>query len=334
MVESQQTKKKRESSKLSKNIKNIQSKIRSIESDIKSTNRKISETEANINLMKIDLGNALEAVNQQDDNLNARLRTMYKMGQVGYIDIVLGADSFENLLTRVNLLQRIAKNDAETLEALKVQKDEVVQKKEALENYLNELDSYKNDNAKRQRTLDSSVDNLEVEQGKLKKDLKSLEAEEDRLLEDARAITRIIEQYTSTDKYAGGKMAWPAPGYTRVTSKYGYRIHPVLKTRKLHTGMDIGVPTGGKIVAAQSGTIIYADWYGSYGKAVIIDHGGGYTTLYAHNSSLKVKKNQKVAKGQTISLAGSTGRSTGPHLHFEVRVKGKTVDPYPWVTKK
>lgn len=129
-------------------------------------------------------------------------------------------------------------------------------------------------------------------------------------------------------------MGWPVPGYSRISSPYGYRIHPIFKTKKLHTGIDIPAPTGTSIAAGSDGTVIYTGTLGGYGKAVMIDHGGGIVTLYAHNSSIVVSEGQSVKRGNTISKAGSTGYSTGPHLHFEVRKGGSYVDPLPWVRGK
>ncbi len=126
-------------------------------------------------------------------------------------------------------------------------------------------------------------------------------------------------------------MTWPAPGNGRVSSPFGYRIHPIFHTKKLHTGIDIPASTGSSIVAASSGTVIHSGWLGGYGNVVMIDHGGGIVTLYAHNSSLTVSKGQSVSRGSLIAKAGSTGNSTGPHLHFEVRQNGKYIDPLPWV---
>ena len=132
-------------------------------------------------------------------------------------------------------------------------------------------------------------------------------------------------------KYTGGVMQWPVPDSQRITSYYGYRIHPVYKTKKFHSGIDIGIGYGKPIVATGDGTVTLAAYNGGYGKCLIINHGSGISTLYAHNSSLLVSKGEKVTRGQVIAYAGSTGVSTGPHLHFEVRVNGATTDPLSYL---
>ena len=121
----------------------------------------------------------------------------------------------------------------------------------------------------------------------------------------------------------------PTSGH--VTSEYGPRIHPISGQSGFHTGIDLASPSGTPIKASKSGTVVYSGWQGGYGQVVIIDHGGGYRTLYAHCSKLNVVKNQKVSRGQTVALVGSTGNSTGPHLHFEVRVNNKHQNPRKYV---
>lgn len=124
-------------------------------------------------------------------------------------------------------------------------------------------------------------------------------------------------------------MSWPCNGV--ITSPYGYRVHPIFGTTIYHSGMDIGVDYGTPIHAADSGTVIYSGWISGYGNAVIIDHGGGVQTLYGHNQSLNVSEGESVAKGSVIAYAGSTGNSTGPHCHFEVRVNGEPADPMAYL---
>ena len=127
-------------------------------------------------------------------------------------------------------------------------------------------------------------------------------------------------------------MAWPVPGYTRITSKYAMRVHPITGQYKLHTGVDIGAPEGSNFIAANDGVVIKAGMNAAYGNMVIIDHGGVITTLYAHGSEILVEVGQTVKRGEAVLKVGSTGYSTGPHAHFEVRINGVATDPLPYIT--
>ena len=157
----------------------------------------------------------------------------------------------------------------------------------------------------------------------------------DELQADADRMTQTIinnGSSSSNSSYLGGQMAWPVPSSSYISSPFGYRIHPIYGYSKLHTGMDIGASSGSAIVAANAGTVISSGWNGGYGKCIVVDHGGGVTTLYAHCSALYVSVGQSVTRGQQIAAVGSTGNSTGPHCHFEVRINGSYVNPYPYVT--
>ena len=133
--------------------------------------------------------------------------------------------------------------------------------------------------------------------------------------------------------YVGGIFLWPTPGYYTITSPFGMRLHPILKTYRVHTGMDIGAPMGTYILAANSGVVSKATYSVSYGNLVMINHGNGISTAYAHGSEILVEEGQEVKRGDIIMKVGSTGWSTGPHLHFEIIVNGTKIDPYPYVTK-
>jgi murein DD-endopeptidase MepM/ murein hydrolase activator NlpD len=154
---------------------------------------------------------------------------------------------------------------------------------------------------------------------------RALVAESNRLAELIRRAARARGTGRGTGRVGVRGMVWPTPG--PVTSGFGYRVHPIYGYRRLHAGIDIGAPVGQGIVAALGGTVITAGPAGTYGNLVVVDHGDGLTTAYAHQSRVLVSTGQRVAKGQRIGLVGTTGASTGPHLHFETRVNGDPVDP-------
>lgn len=163
---------------------------------------------------------------------------------------------------------------------------------------------------------------LASEEDHFEKELDQLEAEQEK-------IERQIAELQDSSGDAPGILLKPVPG--AIGSPFGYRTHPILGTKRLHTGIDMSASYGTPIIAAAAGRVIIASWYGGYGNAVVIDHGGGMSTLYAHQSTLDVSTGDTVTAGTTIGLVGSTGLSTGPHLHFEVRINGKPVDPAPYL---
>jgi len=330
-LDKERSNKKYEQNKVLRNIRDLETNVKKLEVEMSRLTEEVGATEIKIYDAEEDLKLAEESINMKKDLLNSRLRVMYKTGQVGYIEVLLGSSDFEDLLSRADMLQKIYRHDVNLIDYMTEQKQMVADRRTQLLSYkderqvqLNQLDGKKN-------LIHNDMTSLETAKLALTKDIKALEAKEDELAEDAKKLTQILKQLKLQANYVGGSMAWPSPGYTRITSPFGYRIHPIYKTRKLHTGIDIAVSAGGTVTAAQSGTIIYADWYGGYGKCIMIDHGGGIVTLYAHNSKLKVKVGQQVSIGESISEAGSTGNSTGAHLHFEVRLDGEMVDPMEYV---
>lgn len=320
--------------------KTVTEEIRRLEKNIKALERELDEidseiviTKENLEITKENLEVAKENVVNKNDVLNSRLRVMYKNGNVEYLEVLLDSANFTDLLSRIDMVKEIFNHDVDLLKYLKEQRDLIKDEKASLEAQQSQLITLMNNMKDKQNKLNVSRGEMERVKSELVKDHAALEEEEDELLKLAKKIEEEIRRKQSKGKYVGGIMTWPAPGYERITSPYGYRIHPILKTKKLHTGIDIGVPMGGNIVAAQSGTVIHSDWLGGYGKVAMVDHGGGIVTLYAHNSQLLVKEGQKVNRGQTIAKAGSTGMSTGPHLHFEVRENGSYVDPIKYVSR-
>lgn len=326
--------KEKESNALLYKIKKMQTEIRGIEDEIAVLDGDINAHEVSIAEKETLIAEATANIAQKGELLNSRLRVMYKNGKAGYLEVVLGAEDFRDLLTRIDMVQKVYMHDRNLIEYMKEQKEIVVVERARLETKKTELTTLRTSKAERTKVLGVKLSAVSKEQKIVKTDLVALEKREDNLAADAKKLTNIIKNMKLAEKYVGGEMMWPAPGYYKVTSPFGYRIHPILKTKKLHTGIDIGVPYGKPVTAAQSGTVVYAGWMGGYGKVVLLDHGGGMTTLYAHNSKLVVKKGQEVERGQKISECGSTGQSTGAHVHFEVRKDGEWQDPLEYVKKQ
>ena len=193
-----------------------------------------------------------------------------------------------------------------------------------------EKENVKLKNAKAQKN--SQVQKLSEKEKSLQEQID----QHDREMQDLEAQIRVAQSSNSNGGqapvYTGGKLAWPVPSSHKINSYFGYRIHPVYHVNKLHAGIDIGgADWGAPFVAAEDGIVIKAEYYGGYGNCVIIDHGGGITTLYGHGSAIYVKKGQRVTRGQNVLAIGSSGTSTGKHAHFEVRVNGTPVDPLPYL---
>ncbi|RKD25356.1 peptidase M23 [Caminicella sporogenes] len=330
-IQSDKKENKKKQETVREEIRRLENEIQKLERELQSIENNVSKTKKEIETAKNDLTRAEKDISDKKDILDSRLRVMYENGNVGYLEVLLDSENFADLMSRLDMIKKIFKKDIELLKYLKQQRDLIEAKKKSLEVHKSELISLLNQMKNKKEKLRVSRGEMERVKKKLMKDYAALEAEEDELVKLARRIEEEIRRKQSSAKYVGGKMTWPAPGYHRITSPFGYRIHPILKTKKLHTGIDIGIPLGKNIVAAQSGKVIHAGWLGGYGKVVMIDHGGGIVTLYAHNSRILVKEGQNVSRGQVISKCGSTGMSTGPHLHFEVRENGKFVDPLKYV---
>lgn len=325
----------KKSNDVSKQIKDLDLKVDSATTELEKVEVELVMLGHDIDRTSLELEEAEQALEDRKETFNQRLRVMYMNGNVGYLELLLTSESVKDFLNRKDMIQSITDHDTELIKFMKEQKDIVNNKKNELQGKRasievtkSKLESRRNDLVKATREKESYMSSLE-------KEIKAAEIAYDKATQEAKDLgAQILKLQQETGPYSGGTMRWPVPASTRITSYYGYRIHPIFKTKKLHTGIDIGVPTGSSIVAASEGRVIYSDWLGSYGKAVMLDHGGGIVTLYAHNSALTVKVGQWVERGNTIARAGSTGNSTGPHLHFEVRKNGAYVDPLPWVKGK
>lgn len=308
-------------------IKNLDKQILVAEKEIQELQGNIGRTQDQVSLAEENLKVVEKEMNSQNDNLNQRLRVMYKNGDIGLIEILLGSENLSDFMTNLDMVQKIYDNDVKLLEQIETQYQKIEAQRQQLKMLQEQLVAEKQEEADKQKTLEVSRGDASYLKAQVAQDNQALEKQIDELNKEADDLIKEIQKLQGNQSYTGGDFTWPSPGYTRITSPFGYRIHPILKVKKMHTGIDIAVPSGKKIVAANSGTVIMSGWYGGYGNVVMVDHGGGIVTLYAHNSKLVVSKGDVVTKGQQVSYSGSTGQSTGPHLHFEVRVNGKYVNP-------
>ncbi|MBQ6868180.1 MAG: DUF3450 family protein [Clostridia bacterium] len=273
---------------------------------------------------------------QEDEQyvkLKDRVRVMYEHGDVSYIGVLLESDGFFDFLSRYEIISQISTYEKQLFEEIKTLKQEIIDHKASLEQnkadeiaVQKELEASKAELDKQMAAKNAQMNKIEDAQDEELEKLRAIDKEEQRLSAEVKAMATKLAAQNKKD-YVGGTLTWPCPGNTRITSKFGMRFHPVLKYNKLHTGVDVGAPKGAKIVSANAGTVITSTYNAAYGNYVMVDHGGNMVTLYAHMSSRSVKKGDVVKKGQQLGLVGSTGYSTGPHLHFEVIKSGKYVDP-------
>lgn len=313
-------------------IESLDQQIGAAEDDIVYLEKEITTLETNINQAIVDIKEAEEEYEVKDVKRQDRLIAYYKCGSVSLMDTLLESESITDFFFRYRVLDEIMEYDQEMLKELNEEKISIENKKVQLEED-KVVCEQKKVLAEEQKVALNDVKEIRVTYlSKLEKEEDLLEKSIDELQKKADSLTEEIRKMSSsstTSKYTGGTMQWPLPNFYGISSYYGNRLHPVLKVYKMHTGVDIaGAGCNGKnVVAAADGKVITAGWISGYGYTVMIDHGGGIVTLYAHSQKLLVKVGDKVKKGQPIMLVGSTGYATGPHLHFEVRVNGKYVNP-------
>ncbi len=320
-------------------VLSIDAEINRVEDEIAATTQAIAESKAALAIKEEELAIAEQNCIEYDQSFKTRARIMYENGTSSYLEVLLGASSFGDFLSRIEMIKEIVEYDKKILaemkasrDAIKVARDAVAQEKANLEVKEVELANMKVELGYRLEAKQALLDQLYADEEQYAKAYEIAEAEEQKIQKELQAQAEKEAQNGTQTKYTGtGRFVWPVPASQRVTSNYGYRIHPVYKTKKFHSGIDIGAGYGSDIVAAESGTVTTATYGSGYGKYVVVNHGSGITTLYAHCSSLLVKAGDKVTRGQVIAKVGSTGVSTGNHLHFEVRINGATQDPLKYV---
>lgn len=315
-------------------LQRLEQSISEAESEIEALAARIDFLQESISQNEKEIKELEEELAYQTGILSERLVFIYEKGDVSYLEVLLSSIDIKDFLIRYDMLSIIVNQDMELIEIINKKKEELDNRKKELESQKKELEKIQESQVSKKAELDSQLKQREDMLSSTRQERDTYERavkELEKTSRELESMIRNIQTGGSNEQLGSGIYTWPTPGYSRISSNYGMRWHPILKENRMHTGVDIAAPMGAKIVAADSGTVIFAGWSGGYGQVIIIDHGGGISTLYAHQSTLLAGKGTAVAKGQQIGKVGSTGWSTGPHLHFEVRINGKYTNPLSYI---
>ena len=315
---------------MKKQIQQLTSQISIAEVDLRKKEQAYAEAQQAVATIRKEVNAKQAELNNRQDVLRQRVRTIYEEGQMSYLEVIFQASDLSDFISRVEYMSCLVENDRNILDDIRIQKQDLDTKKEELILKMDQAAKLKQQAEEAKVYLDSTKAKKEIALAQNEQNQAALLEQIEKLEKDSKALEskiRDLQKKNAGTNINGSISVWPTPGCKFITSPFGYRTHPITRQHKLHTGVDIGASHGSNIVAAGSGIVIFSGWYGAYGNAVIIDHGNGISSLYGHMSSRSVAVNATVAPGQSIGKVGSTGWSTGPHLHFEIRKNGEPVNP-------
>ena len=323
---------------LSENLQQVQKldeKIETSESELQELNTKVENLKNSIQQVETQLVEQTEKYEKQKSIFEERVVAMYEAGETQYLDVLLNSTGLSDFLSTYYVLSEIARYDSEILTEISDKKKQIELANQKLENEREELAQSLEKQTRTNKVLQNTKLIRENFIARLSEEEKQKQAQIDEYNQSLKLVNEQIlalAQQGINTQYIGGVLEWPVPGYTKITSSYGMRVHPITGVYKLHTGVDISAPMGANFIAANDGIVTKAEYNAAYGKMVVIDHGGGISTLYAHGSEILVEVGQSVKRGDAILKVGSTGYSTGPHAHFEVRKNGVVTNPMPYIT--
>lgn len=323
-------------SSLSEQVKYLEDELSKVENELATLNRNVKNAETLVNEAEEDLIKVENELQERVDLFKERLKQIYQKGDVNFFEVLTESSSITDFLVRFELLKKIAEKDMELVEEIDRQRLVAEEKKVQLEKKRDHVLLLKKQSEAKLTQLEKQKEDQQLflaqvrqEKAVIERALAELEGDSQKLASKIRAIQ--ISRSKSGLTAPTGKFAWPTPGFTRVTSDYGMRVHPVLRTKRMHTGVDISAPMGSPTVVGELGEVIYTGWFGGYGWTVVVDHGGGISSMYPHLSKITVKEGQIVTRGQEVGRIGTSGLSTGPHMHFEVREDGDPVNPWSYL---
>lgn len=291
---------------------------------------------------------AKDNIEKQYEDMKIRIQFMYEHGSMSFLEILLSSSSFSEMLNKAEYIEQVSAYDRQMLNQYEVTKVKVEKLEKELSDQKQILETVRADVQKQQDEMKGLIDEKKEEISEYETDIankeKAIKEYEDMIAEQDGIIGALEVAVASAKKkqqqmgvsnnsasYGGGTFCWPAPSYTRISDDYGWRTHPTLGVQQFHNGVDMASPSGSPILAAADGVVVAASYNATMGNYVMIDHGGGLFTIYMHASALFVSSGNVVSAGDEIAAVGSTGRSTGPHLHFGVRLNGSYVSPWNYL---
>lgn len=327
-------------------VMKLDGQLADIQDKIAKYNDMITEKEKEIEETARDLDEAQARQELQYAAMKKRIQFMYERSDSFYLETLFGSNSIAGIVNRADYIEALSRYDREKLNEYVETRKYVELCKEELETEKQLLDETKLAVEQEEENVNTLIGEKEAQIVSVSGDIANKEAaikEYEDMIAQENAEIAALEKAVAEEKarleaenaqariYNGGLFAWPCPGYKRISDEYGNRMHPILGIEKFHNGLDMAASSGTPILAAYDGDVVAADYSGSMGNYIMIDHGSGLYTIYMHCSALYVSKGQTVYKGQNIAAVGSTGRSTGPHLHFSVRLNGNYVSPWNYL---
>ena len=350
-IQQQMTNEANKKSEAEKTIGTVYEQLHAIQRDLDTATAELKQVQAeriqldkDITKTEAELKEAQARLQSREKVFYKRVRDIYINGRLSYLDVVVGSKDFSDFANRMEMLKRILQSDMDLINTIKSEREEIASKKAKLEEDRAKVLELEKVAQEKQNVINQNKAERQAVLERARNDRDTAERAYNELMASSASITAMLQQRAAERAAAaaaaasqgggGGGATWvqgsgqlAAPVVAPITSDFGWRIHPIYGTRRLHAGTDFGVDEGTPVHAADGGVVVEAGWVSGYGYTVIIDHGNGMSTLYAHNSEVAVSPGQTVSKGQVVSYSGNTGGSTGPHLHFEVRINGEPTDP-------
>ena len=329
----------------------VQGELSTNMQELQDLDNQIAQSQNELNNINTDINDLMKQISENEDKLkntqaqfdkiqgllDARIIKMYETPKFEFLQVILASKNVTEFLSTYYAMKELEEYDKELLDTVRKQKEDIETTKKILAEKKKQVVTSKQSQQKKAQVLANTKTMRQYYISKLSTEEQELQAKIDdynNQVETIEAEIKLMALNSVSADYIGGALTWPIPGYNTITSEFGMRVHPITGAYKLHTGTDMGAPMGADFVAMAKGVVTKASMTPAYGNMVIIDHGGGVQTLYAHGSEILVQVGQEVEAGTPVLKVGSTGYSTGPHAHFEIRINGQPVNPMDYLLNK